>query len=349
MPAFSKVLAALVLICPVGWGEWSDRFRSDDAEPIVSFTELSDGATITEPLRYGSIEVIASDPDAGTRNGAGIRRVHMLVVDVTTGEPVAARSEYWPTYDFGPPLPDGEYELIATAHAARWAGGGTAQASITVTVATDPDDPPTVPTTEPPTTAPPTTAPPTTAAPTTIPTTTPPTTTPPTTTPPTTTPPTTAAPTTAAPTTAAPTTAAPTTAPPTTAAPTTAAPTTAAPTVPASDNARANARSLQLLNELRGNLGLAPVSSDATMATFATNWSAEMTRTGFRHSSGPYAENIVWHSDASMTPEQAAEQFHQMWVDSPGHYANMTNGRWTLVGVGLYRDASGWWGTHVFQ
>ena len=85
------------------------------------------------------------------------------------------------------------------------------------------------------------------------------------------------------------------------------------------------------------------------MAAFAQDWSAEMHRTGFRHSTGPYAENIVWYSDESLTPEQAAEQFHRQWVNSPGHYANMTNERWTLVGVGLYQDESGWWGTHVFQ
>ncbi len=85
------------------------------------------------------------------------------------------------------------------------------------------------------------------------------------------------------------------------------------------------------------------------MSAFALDWSAEMSRSGFRHSSGPYAENIVWYSDASMTPEQAARAFHDSWVNSPGHYRNMTNPGWTRVGIGLFRDASGWWGTHVFQ
>lgn len=115
------------------------------------------------------------------------------------------------------------------------------------------------------------------------------------------------------------------------------------------DIERAEARSLELLNELRRGLGLAALESDPTMDAFARDWSATMRRSGFRHSDGPYAENIVWHSDQSMTPEEAAEQFHEMWVNSPGHYANMTSERWTLAGIGLYRDDSGWWGTHVFR
>jgi len=120
-------------------------------------------------------------------------------------------------------------------------------------------------------------------------------------------------------------------------------------TAPASEIERANARSLELLNDLRSRLGLGQLQSDQTMAAFAADWSATMPVSGFRHSDGPYAENIVWYSDDSMTPEQAAEQFHDAWVNSPGHYANMTNSRWTLVGVGLYQDESGWWGTHVFR
>ncbi len=85
------------------------------------------------------------------------------------------------------------------------------------------------------------------------------------------------------------------------------------------------------------------------MSNFALSWSQTMSTSGFRHSSGPYAENIVWYSNDGLTPEQAAASFHQSWVDSPGHYANMTNTRWTSVGIGLHRDEGGWWGTHVFR
>ena len=85
------------------------------------------------------------------------------------------------------------------------------------------------------------------------------------------------------------------------------------------------------------------------MSDFALNWSQTMATTGFRHSSGPYGEHIAWFSDSSVSPSNAASFFNNQWVNSPGHYANMTNPNYTQVGIGLYRDASGWWATHVFQ
>lgn len=163
----------------------------------------------------------------------------------------------------------------------------------------------------------------------------------------------------AAPTTGATTTAAPTTTP--TSAPTTLATTTTttrntttttttAQPPAGGDLDQAEAASLALLNQLRASLGLgALAASDQEMSSFARSWSAEMSRTGFRHSSAGWAENIVWHSSNRMTPQEAAARFHDMWVNSPGHYRNMTNPNWTVAGVGLYRDAGGWWGTHVFR
>lgn len=113
----------------------------------------------------------------------------------------------------------------------------------------------------------------------------------------------------------------------------------------------AEAESLRLLNELRSSLGVQPVTpSDPEMHSFARQWSLEMRRTGFRHSDPPpWFENIVWYSDETMTPEQAAAQFHDMWVNSPGHYQNMTNPDWSIVGIGMWHDESGWWGVHVFR
>ncbi len=115
--------------------------------------------------------------------------------------------------------------------------------------------------------------------------------------------------------------------------------------------AEAEAESLRLLNDLRTGLGLQPVRPiDDEMHAFARAWSREMRETGFRHSDPPrWFENIVWYSDRTMTPTQAAGQFHQMWVDSPGHYRNMTNPEWSVVGVGMWHDETGWWGVHVFR
>ncbi len=115
--------------------------------------------------------------------------------------------------------------------------------------------------------------------------------------------------------------------------------------------ATAEAESLRLLNQLRGGLGLQLVApSDREMHRFARAWSLEMRNTGFRHSNPPrWFENIVWYSDDTMTPAQAAAQFHDMWVNSPGHYDNMTNPDWSVVGVGMWHDETGWWGVHVFR
>lgn len=111
----------------------------------------------------------------------------------------------------------------------------------------------------------------------------------------------------------------------------------------------AEVRSLALLNGLRISLGAAPLERVAAMDGFARDWSQTMSEGGFfAHSGGPYGENIVWWSNENLTPEEAAQRFHDMWVDSPGHFQNMTHPAYTKVGIGLWRDENGWHGTHVF-
>ncbi len=113
---------------------------------------------------------------------------------------------------------------------------------------------------------------------------------------------------------------------------------------------RAEARSYELLNDLRASVGVGALQRDETMDDFARNWSRTMSESGvFAHSSGPYGENIVWWSNENLTPEDAAQRFHEMWVSSSGHYRNMTSGPYTTVGIGLWRDHRGWHGTHVFS
>ena len=106
--------------------------------------------------------------------------------------------------------------------------------------------------------------------------------------------------------------------------------------------------SLASLNALRAAHGVGPVAYDPGMSSQALAWSQEMSRSGFRHSSVGYAENIAWHSLSSMSPETAATTLHDMWVNSPGHYRNMLDARWTRVGIGFHVDGSGWYGTHMF-
>jgi hypothetical protein len=110
----------------------------------------------------------------------------------------------------------------------------------------------------------------------------------------------------------------------------------------------AAAQTLALLNQLRAAYGVGPVTYDPDLSAQAMGWSQEMSRSGFRHSSLGYAENIAWHSLSSMSPAKAAATLHDMWVNSPGHFRNMIDPRWTKVGLGFHVDGSGWWGTQEF-
>lgn len=112
----------------------------------------------------------------------------------------------------------------------------------------------------------------------------------------------------------------------------------------------AEARSFNRLNQLRAAHGLEPLVRLASMDAAARDWSETMNRTrDFRHSGLPYGENIAWWSAGSVSPEAAADKMHAMWVDSPGHFGNMTNASYAAVGVGFWRsDNGGWYATHVF-
>jgi uncharacterized protein YkwD len=119
---------------------------------------------------------------------------------------------------------------------------------------------------------------------------------------------------------------------------------------PATDLDAGEGHSYALLGELRASLQLSALARDPEMDSFARAWSQHMAETGdFAHSDGPYGENIAFTSNRSLGAEEAAALFHQLWVDSPGHYRNMTNDRFARAGVGLYRTDRGWYGTHVFQ
>ncbi len=111
--------------------------------------------------------------------------------------------------------------------------------------------------------------------------------------------------------------------------------------------ASAEDTALDLVNQLRASRGLRPVSLDATMTAFARNWSATMAQSGFRHSTGPYAENIGWLQGVAL-PTDAAKALHDGFVNSPPHYANMTNPNWTAVGVGVHQVGTTWYITLEF-
>ena len=108
--------------------------------------------------------------------------------------------------------------------------------------------------------------------------------------------------------------------------------------------------SFTMLNDLRTGLGLPALVRDPEMDAFAREWSRQMAESQlFEHSEGPYGENIAFTSNTQLTAAEAAELFHQLWVESPEHYANMSNDRYASSGIGLYLTPNGWYGTHVFK
>ncbi|MFB6826067.1 CAP domain-containing protein [Streptomyces virginiae] len=127
------------------------------------------------------------------------------------------------------------------------------------------------------------------------------------------------------------------------------------------DLATAQSLSLQLLNNERAAVGRPPLALKQDLSAFARQWAEHMRNNGFAHSSSDdraylktgsrtwTGENIVWFSDASMTAQEAAEKCQSMWRHSSGHYKAQVNPDFTEVGVGLYRDSTGWWGVHNFS
>jgi len=139
------------------------------------------------------------------------------------------------------------------------------------------------------------------------------------------------------------TTVAPTTT--TTVAPTT---TTTTATAGGAFSSSGESQMVALLNAERAALGVAPLSVDPSLTTYARNWTYYMSSTEtFEHSDlsfggyGYRGENIAQNWSVSGA--------HNSFVGSPGHYANMTNAVFTHVGVGVWIDDDGkLWTTHVF-
>ena len=162
---------------------------------------------------------------------------------------------------------------------------------------------------------------------------------------------TTAPPTTAAaPATTAPpaTTTPPTTAPPATTPPITAPPTTAAPA--GSFNAAAESDFASRINGLRASVGKPALAGNAELQNYARWWAKYMAEhNSFAHSDiGALLDPWTIVGENIGAGGNVAGIFGAL-VNSPGHYNNMVEARFTAVGVGVYIDASGkLWTAHVF-
>ncbi len=111
--------------------------------------------------------------------------------------------------------------------------------------------------------------------------------------------------------------------------------------------ARAAADLFERLNAERKARGLVPLRWDEALAGSSRSWSAEMARSGFRHSEigrllygGRFnlvGENIAWARGSGVT----AASLHVGWMESAGHRANLLSPNFHVVGIGIFCAADG--------
>ena len=127
-------------------------------------------------------------------------------------------------------------------------------------------------------------------------------------------------------------------------------PTTSSPTSPA---AAYESRILVLVNAERAKHGLRPLSLLGCADTYANSWAGTMARTGtFAHQS---LSPIMKSCSARAAGENiaygtvSADQMMTMWMNSPGHRANILNGSYTHIGIGAVKASNGrWYGVQDF-
>ena len=146
----------------------------------------------------------------------------------------------------------------------------------------------------------------------------------------------------------------PTTAPTNTAPPATAPATTAPPTTaPVSATDAYEARILVLVNQERAGAGLSPLTASSCADGFAESWAPvlQANRALSHQSLGPIltachsrtaGENVAYGN-------VTADQMMAMWMNSPGHRANILSPRFTAIGIAAVTDATGrWYGVQDF-
>jgi uncharacterized protein YkwD len=152
-----------------------------------------------------------------------------------------------------------------------------------------------------------------------------------------------------------PVTTAPVTTPPVTTPPVTTPPVTTPPvsTPTQSVSDAYEARILVLVNEERAKAGLGALALSPCADTFAENWAPVIQANGaLSHQSlGPImntchvnaaGENVAYGN-------VTADQMMTMWMNSPGHRANILSPSYKAIGIAAVTDASGrWYGVQDF-
>ena len=108
-----------------------------------------------------------------------------------------------------------------------------------------------------------------------------------------------------------------------------------------------------LVNSERAKQGEHALTLVTCANNYATSWAATMASTGnFAHQS---LSPIMQSCSARAAGENiaygnvSADQMMTMWMNSPGHRANILNASYTGIGIGAVKTSSGrWYGVQDF-
>ncbi|WP_427004743.1 CAP domain-containing protein [Pseudarthrobacter sp. H2] len=106
-------------------------------------------------------------------------------------------------------------------------------------------------------------------------------------------------------------------------------------------------------NEFRATKGLSPLKFNATIAAISQRWSSTMSTNGYRHNDNFVADAPAGWDRASeniaMTTFLASgKTFVDMWINSPGHNANMSSADDEYIGIGIVHVDSASYATQNF-
>ena len=97
------------------------------------------------------------------------------------------------------------------------------------------------------------------------------------------------------------------------------------------------------LNGLRASRGLRPLAGNGGLSNMARGWSSQMAARGSISHNGNMAAQAPgnWaRLGENVGMGQSVDSLHNAFVASPSHYANMVNGYYDSVGVGVVHSGS---------
>ncbi|GGQ87205.1 CAP domain-containing protein [Streptomyces flaveolus] len=133
---------------------------------------------------------------------------------------------------------------------------------------------------------------------------------------------------------------------------------TAAPAGTVSEQAVAEARVLQLVNDERAKAGCSPVAANSALRELAEDFSEAMAAQGFFDHTDPSGATPWDRAEAAGISDLGGENIARgqadaqavmdAWMDSPGHKANILNCDFRTLGVGVHFGPGGPWWTQDF-